>query len=191
MSIIQEALKKAQKKSVALETVKKEPVRQEVPQEISPHIEKPVSEIKFEPAASSFNSRFAIYGLVLACAATILFIKYHPSKSVTHINAKAASAVDNLKDPVETVTAVPVPAMIRSQNIEPVKEITQSLWRETLSQGDFKLSGIMDLESGKQAIINNLVVIEGDSIGDVRVETITANSVILKKGQSSLTLQLK
>ena len=50
MSIIQEALKKAQRRSPAAETVKKEPVRQDPGEEIPAYIRKPINKKKNRPA---------------------------------------------------------------------------------------------------------------------------------------------
>lgn len=186
MSIIQEALKKAQRKNVAIEIVKKEPVRQDLPEEMPSYIRKPIAKTKNKPEARKPSPRIAFYGIILASVFAVLFIKYYPSKPGKNIDTHAASFTHNLMDQAESAQASPVPTAVRTQNIEPAREI-----KRLIRQGDFRLSGIMDLEDGRRAIINNLVVVEGDSIGSVKIETITTNSVTLKRGEESLTLQLK
>lgn len=170
MSIIQEALKKAQRKNITLETFKKAPMRHEFYEE--------------RVSSGSFRSRAVIYGIVLVCVILVLVVKYYPSRPV---KIPVAPIVDSLKEPVKPVAVIPAPVIAIAQKIEPViVEVKPSIVAE-----DFILSGIMDLEDGKRAIINNLVVVEGDMIGDVKVGTITTKNVTLKKGQDSVTLRLK
>jgi len=186
MSIIQEALKKAHRKSLSAETIKKEPVRQYIREEIPSYIRKAVYSTKSKPAATKSGPRIALYGIALACVALVLFIKYYPSMPAKNIGTQNISLTGDLKDPVEAVAVIHAPVISRIQNIVPAGERKQ-----LIEQENFTLSGIMDLEDGRRAIINNSVVVEGDSIGDIQVETITTNSVTLKNGKDSLMLRLK
>lgn len=185
MSIIQEALKKSQRKNITVETILKEPAPQDLTEEVPYYTKKPVHKTRSGPLTRRFNPRITLYGIILISVALVLFIKYYPPRHVKTIKTPVASLVNDLKSRAEPAV-IPAPVIVRIQNIEPAREI-----RQAIKQDDFKLSGIMDLEDGRRAIINNLVVVEGDNIGDVKVEAITINSVTLKKDEESLTLRLK
>ncbi|MFA5143119.1 MAG: hypothetical protein WC522_02960 [Candidatus Omnitrophota bacterium] len=58
-------------------------------------------------------------------------------------------------------------------------------------RNEFRLAGIMHLEDGPRAIINNLRVAEGDYVNDAVVTSITDDSVVLKRRNSEITLHLK
>lgn len=190
MSIIQEALKKAQKRNGSFEPVRRrEPARRDIPEEIAPYYaRKQNPAIDNAPTAKNSAPRIIVYGVILACVIAALIINYYPSKPAKKIEVKTTPVINNLKDPIKPAVAViPAPVIAMAAKIEPV--VIEM--KPAISQDDFKLSGIMDLEDGRKAIVNNLVVVEGDNIGDVRVETITTRKVTLKKGRDSLTLQLK
>jgi hypothetical protein len=53
------------------------------------------------------------------------------------------------------------------------------------------LSGIMYLESGPRAIINNVIVGKGDTICGAIVRVINRKSVVLESGDTEVTLNLK
>ena len=55
----------------------------------------------------------------------------------------------------------------------------------------FDLNGIMFLENGPKAIINNVVVEEGDVISGALVAEIHSQNVLLKFDDSEITLKLK
>ena len=56
---------------------------------------------------------------------------------------------------------------------------------------DLALNGIMYLETGPRAIINNKIVQEGDMVGGATVVLINKNSAILKYNDVEITLSLK
>jgi hypothetical protein len=58
-------------------------------------------------------------------------------------------------------------------------------------QDEFTLSGIMDLEDGPRATINNATLSEGDNVGGAKVVKINNDSVVLKKRDAEIVLHLK
>jgi hypothetical protein len=67
--------------------------------------------------------------------------------------------------------------------------ITESMKIHT--QQKFVLSGIMELEDGPRAIINDSIVAEGDKIGSATVTRIARKSVILDNNGSAEVLDLR
>ena len=60
-----------------------------------------------------------------------------------------------------------------------------------IQPNEFMLSGIMHLEDGPRAIINNMKVSKGDDIDGAKVVSITDETVVLKKQDSEIKLHLK
>ena len=80
------------------------------------------------------------------------------------------------------------------QPIVPVveKEVLVKKEKEPVIQpNEFILSGIMHLEDGPRAIINNMRVSKGDDIDGAKVVSITDEAVVLKKQDSEIKLRLK
>jgi hypothetical protein len=63
---------------------------------------------------------------------------------------------------------------------------------DAVSDGpDFVLNGVMSLEGEPRAIINNAMVELGDEVDGARVVKIEKRSVLLRKGETEITLNLK
>ena len=169
MSIIQEALKKAQKTDVS-----PDPIIAALPIATGPE----------NKVAGRKNPAF--YATTLISVVVVFAIGYFAS---SHSHKKAPIIVKNKPVVIETVEKPELPVTNISWNEKPnIIEPVKNLFNQS---GDLVLSGIMHLEDGPRAIINNSMVAAGDTVGEAMIVSITDNSVVLKKGNSEIVLNLK
>ena len=174
MSIIQEALKKAGNSDVKPEVKPDEkPV-----QPVSPPEEKmPVSppelrkSVEGKKSAESRYVYYAITGFLLVLLVGIILI-------VSRSSQPAARPL-----PVKR----PEPAIL--PKIERREEPARSP-RKKESIGGFVLNGIMQLIDGPRAIINDIIVGEGETVNGARVEKIKKDSVLLNYNDSEVALNI-
>ena len=184
MSIIQEALRKAQKTPVVRNAAI--PAQRALPK--MGNIRVPIEKPKMKN-----DMRLALYALLFLAVFSFFAVKYF---SLTPRRPAVTPPVHLKNKPVPVRAAQPdlLPPIVEKQ---PVAVKTPSIklqpiipQQPAIQQEDFKLSGIMHLEDGLRAIINNLTVVEGDEVSGATVASITEHSVILKKGGSEITLRL-
>ncbi|MDD5428844.1 MAG: hypothetical protein PHI58_06410 [Candidatus Omnitrophica bacterium] len=164
MSIIQEALVKAQnkKKNIVPETVAAAKI------EAAPEKPQAAQETK---AGLRTPARSVFYAALFLAALAFFASKYF------------------LNEPVKSAAPSPEP-QINKTIFENTKVFEFS--RNALTVPDeFTLSGIVNLEDGPRAIINNSILAEGDRISDAVVVKISDDSAVLKRGDSEITLHLK
>ena len=82
----------------------------------------------------------------------------------------------------------PAPAMI--SGYAPFSSTSVFLKTEAKNVPKFLLNGVMYLEGGPQAIVNNAVVKEGDVVEGARVVKINRNDVIMRFKDEEITLRL-
>lgn len=178
MSIIQEALRKAEKKEPILGNV----LYNDIIKDAGPRPGRRTGIMRPVYAAAFF--------ILLAVFIAIEFSALQPKRVA--VRAKPPAVVkENLlpvAEPYHAPVAALAPAPVQPNPLPrsiaiPVKPVP---W-----EANFNLSGIMRVENGLRAIVNNVMVIEGDTIGEALVTAITDNSVALKIGDSEIRLRLK
>ena len=178
MSIIQEALRKAQRtgtrrdRDIVIDTPKRD------------------IELKTEEAPANIRKSHKpknilkpiLYALVFLIPLSIISMKYFSTallKAAANSSVPIPVKVEALQftlPVIEKKVAAQQPALIEPAAIQ--KE-------------DFTLAGIMHLEDGPRAIVNGSTVIEGDVVDGAVVTKITDSSVSLKKRNSEIVLYLK
>ena len=163
MSIIQEALRKAGKPDAGPEeTHDKKTVH---PPEIK----------KTEPDNKSLEPKFIYYTM-----AGFLFLLLFGIIIV--ISRSSQSAVIPAA-PAKSTKSVILPKIER-------REETPKSSRKRESIAGFVLNGIMQLVDGPRAIINDIIVGEGEIIGGAKVEKIKKDGVILNYNDSEVALNI-
>lgn len=205
MSIIQEALRKAQKtksgdtrhitsSSILLQTneiIKSAPRRRKQSSGIIYFFYAAILLIALSPLMLMLPHRFFIFPVKASAkhepkpklqdkAAESVIKKTTAIKPASVVADTAATAIVAEPAPVAE-TYIPPSAAVMLIPVQP----------EVLKDRDFILSGIMHLEGGPKAIINNSTVVEGDDVDGAVVTKITNNSVTLKRKNSELTVYLK
>jgi hypothetical protein len=178
MSIIQEALKKAEnsKPQAAVPNITTEERKPDFMLKETP----PAAAAKARPApkkANKANRAFSpifilmpiFFAAVILAAFFAFKVAFKPKPAVT---APAAPVVQN---------AAPSRQEVVRKDAAPVsKEVPK-----------FELSGIMQLDAGPKAIINGSVVKEGDAIGGATVGKINNSDVVLNYEDFEIQLKLK
>ena len=183
MSIIQEALKKGQsvfedgRSSGAHDVNEKETVRPV--SEISPgNIGSPKRPVFLTGAGSKFAAIFLLaFVALLAVAVKQLFRHERPT-----LPERAALHQDVTYKPISDIP----------QNTEERQPLpSRPIPRMSAPMPNLVLNGIMYLEDGPRAIINNSIVGVGDSVSSASVARITRSSVVLESDSAEITLNLK
>ena len=159
MSIIQEALKKVGKP--------------EVPGE-EKHEEKPVISLAIKaPSGEEIGPKYVYYVisavLLIILAGIIIRISYFPPSGIP-VSAPAVKKLAPILPKIER----------REEPMTPPRR------REGI--GGFVLEGIMQLVDGPRAIINDIIVGEGETVNGAKVEKIKKDGVLLKYNDSEMVL---
>ena len=180
MSIIQEALKKVQK--YAQDGQSRTPYQQKYGPEERPLIEKP-------PAKSAGKISFEKIALKIAIPLVVIALLIVTGIIAGQFLRKAARAG---KAAVITPAAPSQDAAYKP--IKPSETIAETPPKsaETKAQApEFILNGIMYLEGGPRAIINDSMVEVGDNVSGAVIVKINRKSVILQFNGTEITLNLK
>ena len=184
MSIIQEALKKAQT------TYAKEVVKAESPKEIDTDIEAAVNKPHRLPAPLTK----LIPGVALLALVTVLGFSSFLSKPSAEsrrdgpyhdVSYKTIAMDDSLKNMPDAGIG------IRAEDIAPSVKSVISSSAAFVNAPELELNGIMYLQERPRAIINGNVVGVGESVNGARIDTITSNAVLLNYDNLEITLKLK
>lgn len=194
MSIIQEALKKVTPKDRSTpDEISQPPEASLIPSVTIQPVNKPVI------AAKKIKSRnplrlvvILVMGaitMVVAAGAFYLFQKPSPAAQkmqasepepvpapILHQDTIYKTIENSLPETAGTIPAAQTPAPASIVRAEPPELV---------------LNGIMYLESGPRAIINNAIVGEGDMVNGATILTINKKNVILKFNNVEITLNLK
>ncbi len=162
MSIIQEALKKAGTPDSKPEvTYEKKPV---LPQAI----------VKPEDSSKSEAPKI-IYYVMTGFLLVLLF------GIIMAVSRSSQSA--GIQAPIKNSAPVILPKIER-------REEPPAPSRKKEGIGGFVLNGIMQLVDGPRAIINDIIVGEGETIGGAKVEKIKKDSVLLNYNDSEVALNI-
>lgn len=176
MSIIQEALKKAERQ---IKDPKKSAPSVQATSPSSPG----QSFIKVsKPAASSDPKAVAILIVILIATAVFAASQLFPKK-----NIPARSSVAAVTAKSEELPALP---SVIFQQVSPESQPQQPEEKKA-SSPEFVLNGIMYLEGNPRAIINDVMVEAGDMVGGARVVKIEKKSVLLQYNDVEMSLDLK
>lgn len=162
MSIIQEALKKAGDSSPRPE------VRQE--EKIVP----PKEILKPDIVKKSVESKYVYYamtGFLLVLLFGIIMI----------VSRSSQSAV--IPAPIKKVETAILPKIERREEPAPSR-------RKRENVGGFVLNGIMQLVDGPRAIINDIIVGEGETVSGAKVTKIKKDGVLLNYNDSEVDLSI-
>ncbi len=168
MSIIQEALKKAQDAK---------------PAELAEPVERNDAIFAKAPSAKGAGSPmpFILIFIILLCALIVFSgfaVKYFSRVPPVAKAAKAVEPVNTVKLPEPPPKPDPVvPQVIPEEPAPPAPVLI--------------LSGIMHPKSGPRALINNMTVSEGEFVEGAKVVAISDDRVILKRKDSEITLRLQ
>jgi len=202
MSIIQEALKKAQRYKDARATVKKEvPLKVD----IAPGNEAAAQKNILPPFLSkSAKRRFnfapaaAIVIVIALISAVFAARAFRPENKRTAVEPTTSHQEISYKPltPQQETPKAQAAAPAVTEDAAPKKAAEPPppiAVRPDAGQGypDFVLNGIMYLADGSQAIINNSMVTAGDTVSGATVVRINRNSVILNYNNTEITLTLK
>ena len=195
MSIIQEALKKAQKTTSGsrFTAAAKVPVEIEEKEAI-------VKVVKEELRATSKKNsvKSVLYGLAFLMVLSVIAVGYFSS-----ISSKASSGdkimvkAEAEKSPKtalseDKASIFDTNTMFNLTQKAPTPPApAQPITVKVIQDEDLSLSGIMHLEDGPRAIINNTTVAEGDRIEGALVVSIADNQVILTRKNMDIVLHLK
>lgn len=194
MSIIQEALKKVQKDVEralpAQEQTGKEAAcfeRAELSAHGSPRTEK----------SPSVYAPYLLAVLFLLGAAAIYGLRYHAKGAPDGPPAEFADIAATPETAASAPAAVRVrpepatkPGFLPAELIKGVASIPFGAVKRSGAEA-LVLNGIMYLDDGPRAIINNSIVTEGESVEGAVVKRINRKSVILSSGGSEFTIDLK
>lgn len=192
MSIIQEALKKVEPVD-SVRTVKDARAEKASSPDVIPaKAEQPVP-VKRRAAIANSPSKIPVFIVgVIALALTgtgIFYILKRPAPSVP------APAVKPLEEPAshqDTIYKTIEQSVTGDPGAAVAKDIASSPPSIVRAEPpDLVLNGIMYLETGPRAIINNAIVSEGDMINGATVSSINRKNVILKFNNLEITLNLK
>ena len=182
MSIIQDALKKAEKKDTSRGNISVgyAQARNEAPDE--------TVTVK---SGGSIKARYIAYAITLLLLASIFAISHFSSSGSGKAFAPAPSKVK-----VEPIRPVQPIAQLPKEEIPAVKAPVIAVPSAPVppkepQPDEFKLSGIMYPVEGPRAIINNMRVAEGDDIDGAKVISINDDTVLLKKQDAEIKLRLK
>jgi len=174
MSIIQEALKKIDEDSkkpeiAAIEAVRPAPAKQEQPVKVrSTH---------YIDSAQNQGVRMVYFVSIAVLAAILIGILIMAFQAnAPHVKHKNAAA------PVLLPKLEPVPQVRENRPAQNHGNIGDL--------GGFILDGIMYIADRPRAIINNIIVGEGESVDGANVEEINKDNVVLKYNESEVTLKL-
>jgi len=199
MSIISEALKKAQEERANKQKQKKS--SKEASERIFPETTFTIQNVSGEkPAASRILLRVISFVIILALAggAFFYFSRSSSNKEAAPL-AKPAEPVITAapepavpREPREKAESVSVPAENASEKIAEVlpppseKNVIEPAPRDLPA-----LSGIMYSASDPKAIINGVMVCEGETIDGFSVRKITAGKVTISYGDDEFELKLR
>ena len=193
MSIIQEALKK-----IDPPPARQTPpvIRPAAPNPASPAAgyreKRPVLPRQTARVPSASGKRALMPAAAVACAVCVAALTAVGAHMVTAKKVPAPAAAP------QDAAAVPLPpphqeTIYKTVEAEPVPGApvagTATVVRS--APPDLRLDGIMYLDSGPRAIINNAIVGEGDMVSGATVTTINKKSVILTYNNVEITLNLK
>jgi hypothetical protein len=177
MSIIQEALKKAERHIKDPKQASSTPSADNSPRIKASEAFGPV-DAKKAPAAVSDPKAVAILIVILIATAVFAASQLFPKKNIP---AKPSAAVVTAKS--EELPALPSVIFQQTQPQQPEEKKTAS--------PEFVLNGIMYLEGNPRAIINDVMVEAGDMVGGARVVKIEKKSVLLQYDDAEIGLDLK
>lgn len=193
MSIIQEALKKAQETYLKRTTDKKEPA-QELPRD---NIVTARSDRKVPPHHTTAPLPIVIAAIVIIAVLAVFGLRsFFSAGPEAGLKEPASRQEVSLKQVPETSSISKSSSGI--QGILPSVDDVTSPLRRTLSSTfmadrtvpELVLNGIMYLQEGPKAIINSTVVREGDVVSGATVKVINRNNVLLNFNDSEITLTL-
>jgi hypothetical protein len=189
MSIIQEALKKAQ---ADIET-KKEAGRlsEQIPVK-APQPETPAPAGvagHAEPARKTAPQAWAYIMLAVVLIAAFATIKFPRKETLAEKPAALPAAVQDAEKTVTTPAAVIGPTQNEPATV--FKDMIPASLKPKPDTAHLVLNGIMYLEDGSRAIINNAIVAEGETVEGFVVDKINKKSVVLRSGDTQTTLNLK
>lgn len=185
MSIIQEALKKAQGQS------KDAPGRETPAQKEKPPASKSIFDktvvAKTRKLYPKDNFRLIAVSASLLLAAAIFFVSLSVSNSRNAGKALAAKTILSTQE----VQYKPMPKIETKPKETTVSEVQTVVKVANAQYPDLVLNGIMYLEIGPRAIINDAIVEEGDTVKGARVTKINKKNVVLEYNNVEITLNLK
>ena len=201
MSIIQEALKKVQK------DIERKTRPPEKPADFVPDRTPAAPDAVSMPVGPAHAAKtmpayapYALVALTIIGGATAYILMRHggtetlPVQPVAAVQEDTRTSAGALTAAAETKTQAEPSAINRPEfaPIELIKDVAAIPFggRSERHTG-LVLNGIMYLDEGPRAIINNSIVTEGDNIDGAVVRKINRKSVVLSSGGSEFTLNLK
>lgn len=167
MSIIQEALKKVEKPDLK----KEKELKQEDP-EVKKDVSVPVNKTH---SGNLWPGPRPVYYALTALLVLIL------AGIVIRASSPAASTAPA---PIQPRKVGPIMPSIERREEAPVPK------RRKENIGGFVLNGIMYLVDGPRAIINDIIVGEGETVDGAKVEKIKKDQVLLKYNDSEVALDI-
>jgi hypothetical protein len=186
MSIIQEALKKAQGDYAVKKAPREKacPATEELPKKEPSHLHEPVTHTHDRKYPSvrlpALISVLVILLLVYGLRASLQYTRSHEKPLAPARAAAGESAMPAKK----TVEAAPESVFSQTAKLDPINFMGP---RQSL----FVLNGIMYIDGKPQAIINGQVLQEGDRISGATVLAIEKDCVLLDLNDTNIRLDIK
>lgn len=182
MSIIQEALKKAQM------TYAKEAIKMEPPKNVDTDI------VVNRPRRLTTSFAKLIPGVALLVLVAGFGLNSFLSKSSVESRRDGSYHDVSYKTIVrdDSLRKMPDPGIgIRAEDIAPSVKSVISSGTAFVHAPDLELNGIMYLQERPRAIINGNIVGIGESVNGARIDAINSNNVLLNYDNLEITLKLK
>ncbi len=183
MSIIQEALEKAQSNLKPFERLKEKMPEDSI--EVPEPYAKPVAQKKSARQSVANMLTPAITIMVLAACGFFLSATF-PHKIIIPQDTKEISTHRVSYRPL-----VKTDVVLSDVSISNTRQAIPEGILPPVSSPDLVLNGIMSLSDGPRAIINNSIVGVGDSISRAKIIKINSQSVIMEYRDAEITLSLK
>jgi len=196
MSIIQEALRKAQgqiKKAAethAADPKKEEPKKAPPPEASDGRAFQRNAQAKPAAKAGHDPKAVAILLVVLVVTAVLAASQLFPMKNVSSRPAAQQGSVQSERVLPASRDASSAPAKVREfPSLQSI--VFQKPEEKKPDSPEFVLNGIMYLDGGPRAIINDTMVEVGDTVNGAKVIKIDKRNVILQYNDAEVTLDLK
>lgn len=185
MSIIQEALKKAQGQTKEAAGGERSAPKERPPAAETIFGKTPVAKTRKPYPKDGLKPMVIFLGLLIAAIIFLIGLSISNSRNAGKaLAAKKASSTQEVQyKPIAKVEAKPKETA--------VSEVNTLVKTADAECPDLVLNGIMYLEIGPRAIINDSIVEEGDTVKGARVTRINRKSVVLEYDNVEITLNLK
>lgn len=194
MSIIQEALKKAEREipGSGAGAAAAEPSATSAPAGPAGHASTSKAEIFRRPVAVARKASPDQKQDPKAVAILILLLVVTASLAASQLWGHKKGAASATVPAMSPAAEAPAAQELTQKSVDAIQSIVfQKQEEKKPANPDFTLNGIMYVEGAPRAIVNNAMVEIGDPVGDAKVIRIDRKSVVLQHDNAEIVLNLK